>query len=173
MNIDKFSLSNYEKLYFSYSKTLNSYLRRKYPLLSFLLIEDIVQDTFLVVYEKLLSINPKLNFFNWIVTISINKIKDYIRKEKRYVFFSENFDHDFEFIDQIEKKELEEKVDIILNKLPPISRQVIVLYYFKNMKINDIAKLLNKNLNTIKTILKRAKEFLKTKKEIINLFDFL
>lgn len=45
--------------------------------------------------------------------------------------------------------------------LPSKYRDVIYLYYYEGYKINEIAKILNKNENTIHTWMKRAREKLK------------
>ncbi len=163
----------YDDLYKNYTQPLSNYLKNKYPYFSTLLIQDIIQDTFFIVYEKLPTINPNLNFFNWIVTIALNKIKDYVKKEKRYETMSVNNDYMINESDNMEQKEIEDKISYIINKLPTISKQVIILYYFNHLKIEDISLHLNKNLNTIKTILKRSKEILKKNSDIKKIFETL
>ena len=40
-------------------------------------------------------------------------------------------------------------------------RTILTLYYGNNLTTKDISKILNKNENTIRTRIKRAKEFIK------------
>ncbi|MGG1677823.1 sigma-70 family RNA polymerase sigma factor [Neobacillus sp. NRS-1170] len=47
--------------------------------------------------------------------------------------------------------------------LPTKYRELIVLYYFQDEKLEDIAGILNLNLNTVKTRLSRARAMLKEK----------
>ena len=63
--------------------------------------------------------------------------------------------------------ETKERHDIYyaVQDLPLKYRTIIYLYYYENYKIEEIAKILNTNSNTIKTRLSRAREKLKNKIE--------
>lgn len=50
-----------------------------------------------------------------------------------------------------------------LEELPAKYRSVIVLRYFEDMKINEVAEVLNENTNTIKTRLYQALQLLRVK----------
>jgi DNA-directed RNA polymerase specialized sigma24 family protein len=63
---------------------------------------------------------------------------------------------------------LTKKVDIILeeiNNLPEAYKEVMELFIVKKKKYVDISLLLNKNMNTIKTWIRKGKQILKQKSE--------
>lgn len=52
-----------------------------------------------------------------------------------------------------------------MDKLPAQYKTLIVLRYFEDLKIKDIAEILDENINTVKTRLYRALDFLKIELE--------
>jgi RNA polymerase sigma-70 factor (ECF subfamily) len=58
-----------------------------------------------------------------------------------------------------------EQSDLIATvlSLPPDLRQVIYLHFYEDMTVPKIAELLNKNINSVYTMLRRAKNKLKVK----------
>ena len=50
-----------------------------------------------------------------------------------------------------------------LNDLTPIYRNIIILRYFEDLKIKEVADVLGENINTVKTRLYRALEILRIK----------
>lgn len=64
---------------------------------------------------------------------------------------------EIEVLNNFSKKELRDS----LFKTPQNYRIPLYMYYFDNMKISEIAEILNVNENTIKTRLRRGKEFIK------------
>ena len=61
-----------------------------------------------------------------------------------------------------------ENIDLkrALDQMNPQDKAVIELRYFEDMKIEDIAKVLNENVNTIKSRLYRSMQKLKLKMEV-------
>jgi RNA polymerase sigma factor (sigma-70 family) len=64
-----------------------------------------------------------------------------------------------------EEKVLKDREDEFLSKcvlsLPVKYREVIILFYYEEMSINEISSLLDMKQNTIKTRLKRSRDLLK------------
>ena len=119
---------------------------------------DIVHDA---VCKSLVNINTLKNIDSikpWIYQIVSNCAIDYIRKNKKYVAISDEIqDENAIGYDTYEDIDLQEA----LERLPEKYRVVIVLRYFEDMKIGDIAELLNENENTIKTRLYKGLSKLK------------
>ena len=65
----------------------------------------------------------------------------------------------FETIDFTDQNNLD--FEILINGLKREDRTILTLYYGNNLTTKDISKILNKNENTIRTRIKRAKEFIK------------
>ena len=45
--------------------------------------KDIVQETFLTVWDRIEHFNPEKKFSNWLYRIVVNKCLDFLRKKKR------------------------------------------------------------------------------------------
>ena len=91
----------------------------------------------------------------WLWRIVMNTAVDFIRKKQKEVavdeFLENGREDDYWDFDTIEAlKVLDEK-----------EKTVIVLRFFEEQKIPDIAKILNENVNTVKTILYRSLKKLK------------
>ena len=136
--IKKYIVENKESLYrFAYS-----YVRNEDDAL------DIVHDS---IWKSLISISTLKNIDNiksWIYQIVSNCAIDYIRKNKKYVAISDDIEESSAIgYDTYEDIDLQEA----LERLPEKYRIVIIIRYFEDMKIGDIAQILNENENTIKT----------------------
>jgi|TARA_Y100001960_G_C14626793_1_gene803615 RNA polymerase sigma-70 factor (ECF subfamily) len=56
-------------------------------------------------------------------------------------------------------------LDSVLTRLNPLDKSIVLYFYYDNLKIREIAEILNENENTIKTRLKRVKIKLKNQLE--------
>ena len=84
---------------------------------------------------------------------------DYIRKNKKYVI-----NNDLDLDDSI-SYDTYENIDLqkALDELPEKYKTIVILRYFEDMKISEIAQVLDENTNTIKTRLSKALDKLKLK----------
>ena len=128
---------------------------------------DITQDVFIKVWKNIKKFDiEKAHFKTWLFTIARNTITDYLRKKKMINFssldrdevdFADNIEDDVVLPDeallQLEDKEV---LNNTLDKIPPNYREVLILYYQEEMTFNEIGKLLNKPLNTVKSYHHRA-----------------
>lgn len=119
---------------------------------------DIVGETILKGARFADKIKKPQYFKTWLTKILINVAKDYYRKYP-----------DEEDIDQIQIPEeespisIEEKIDLnhAVNLLPDRFRTVIILKYFDEMKISEIAYIMGIPEGSVKAYLYRAKEELR------------
>ncbi len=120
--------------------------------------EDVFQDVFLAFSRKCPKFKNEEHEKAWFIRVTINKTKNIISSSwnKKVV----GLDEDIPF-------STEEKHDIyyLVQELPKDYRTVIYLYYYEGYKVGEISKLMNKNENTIKTWLSRARNSLKEKLE--------
>lgn len=117
--------------------------------------EDITQEVFITVYNKLDTFDSKYKFSNWILRISKNKCIDYIRKAKKVN--ESNID---EFIsikstevspeERLEFKETKQIIIQYINTLNDIDKQIIMLRYSQKATFNDISKILDINESSVK-----------------------
>ncbi|MBM7618477.1 RNA polymerase sigma-70 factor (ECF subfamily) [Bacillus tianshenii] len=134
------------------------------------LAEDIIQEVFISCYHHLDSFRQESSYRTWLMRITVNKSKDAL---KRWSFrnFISKAEIEPEVLEQntpesatvsgMEKKELIQEV----LKLPIKLREVIILFYYKDLSVEEISTILQLNENTIKTRLFRAREKLKIKLE--------
>jgi RNA polymerase sigma-70 factor (ECF subfamily) len=134
---------------------------------------DIVQEIFIKVWKNIQRFNPlKASFKTWIFTIARNTAMDFFRKKKSLLFsdlenknidneemnsFAENIPDENLLPDEIlQKLEDIELLNKILAKLRPDYQEVLILHYQEEMTFEEIGKILNKPLNTVKSINRRA-----------------
>lgn len=131
--------------------------------------EEITQDVFVQLLESLRDFRFQCSLKTYIFTITRNKIVDYIRKKKiKKILFStlpsfmvDNLTH-FVEDDLLEKKELQQKFDIVLKNLPHDYQLILRLKYIDNKSVKHIAESLFKTLKATESLLFRArKEFVK------------
>ncbi|MFD1736486.1 sigma-70 family RNA polymerase sigma factor [Bacillus salitolerans] len=129
--------------------------------------DDLTQDTFVTVYLKLDEFRGESSLKTWIYRIAINKAKDYLRSfsYRKFVLadkFSENkrdprLQPEEELLKNLENRQLLAEI----YKLPVKYREVIILFYLKELSIEEISDILEMNSSTIKTRLNRGREKLR------------
>ena len=136
---------------------------------------DIVQETFIKVWKNLNRFDDtKASFKTWIFTIAKNTVTDFLRKKKSLLFtdlekdteedinsFAENIpDEDLlpdSALQKLQEKEADKKfLNNLLENLHPNYQEVLTLRYQEEMTFEEIGKILNKSLNTVKSQHRRA-----------------
>lgn len=109
---------------------------------------DIVQES---IYKALTSVSSLKNpeyIKTWLYRIIVNTSISYIRKNKRIIVTDEVpeviQDEDVHFADKL-------NLYAALDRLDGKHKTVIVLRYFEDLKIEEIAKITECNVNTVKT----------------------
>lgn len=120
---------------------------------------DVVQDSIqkaMQSYDKLIE---KEKLKSWFYKIVVHTSLDFLRKHKRVqVMEDEQLQaNQRNFHDAYENVDLEHALD----DLPTIYREVVILRFFEDLKIEDIAFILEENTNTIKTRLYKALRLLR------------
>lgn len=121
---------------------------------------DIVHDSICKALSKLDSLKDEEAIKPWFYKILINSSIDYIRKNSKYVTLGEEL-----LFEECNSNDTYTDIDLqrALEKLPEEYRVIIVLRYFEDMKIDEIANVLSQNTNTIKTKLYTGLRRLKIK----------
>lgn len=119
--------------------------------------EDVFQNVFLkyMLHEEA--------FYNhehekaWILRVSINACKDYLKS-----FFRRNV-ISLEVLGEIESEIPEEHREVLeaVLSLPKKYKDTIYLYYYEGYPVAEIGKILGKKENTIYSLLSRGRELLK------------
>lgn len=131
--------------------------------------EDITQETFIASYKKLNDFRGESSYRTWLYKIAINKCKDFMRSKwfRFGIQFYSNKEKETADIKSVEEDFIGKEDDFLLAKsvlaLPKIYREVIILYYYEDLKIWEIEELTGVKQDTIKTRLRRAKDRLRKK----------
>lgn len=128
-------------------------------------IDDISQEVFLSVYRKLKQFRFQSQFTTWLYTITINKIRDHVRKQKIMSVFSAFSSDDTENV--VEPGSFKENFDInemvrdAVARLPRKLKEPLILRDFEGMSYQEIADATGIEIGTIKSRIFRARESLK------------
>ena len=122
--------------------------------------EDIVQEVLIKFYESNYEERGQLRSF--LATMTVNKSKDYL---KSWAYKKMQFETKWwmKTTDRDHVVQLEERSSIgaAILKLPLKYREPIILYYYEEMSVLQVAEILQINENTVKTRLKRARDQLR------------
>ncbi|SDM43777.1 sigma-70 family RNA polymerase sigma factor [Sediminibacillus halophilus] len=128
------------------------------------LADDITQETFIKCFTHYHQFRGD-SLRNWLIQIAVNRSKDYLRSayKKRTLLGDSliNLLKSPSVETKVLEKSIEDDVTACLMNLPVKYREIITLYYYKELTIKEISDTLEKNENTIKSRLRRAKDLLK------------
>ncbi len=136
--------------------------------------EDILQETYIKMLEKIDEIDLAQNFASWFYQIAANKSKDLLRRKNKLFFESienEVFDSATEentaFYpeENVDKDELCAQVMTAIDELTAEKRACVIMKYYAQMSVNEIAQSLEIPVSTVKNRLFSARKDLKVKFE--------
>ena len=127
--------------------------------------EEVSQDTFIKVYKSLSTFKGDSKLSTWVYRIAYNKCLDTIKKNKKYSKNIEINEITFNKLDTIDnaldKMIVDEKHRLIrncVNQLSANDSALITLFYFEELSLEDISKIVKIEANTIKVKLFRARK---------------
>jgi len=125
--------------------------------------DDVLQEIYLTAYQRFAQLKNKDSFKAWIISIARNKCNDYFRMKAAQMEIS---------IEELTRKEfavnrrgisvvhtVRETLDLLGDK----DKQILYLYFWKEMPQLEIAKLLDIPIGTVKSRLHTAKQHFKDK----------
>lgn len=157
----------YRELFSRYQKKLFAYI---YHLVgSREEAEDILQNVFSKTYKSLEHFDVSRKFSSWIYRIAHNESVNFLkRKSKRYTISWDDVSTSKDKLDsasneekpeeKMEHMEITKEIDLALEKLPIQYKQILTMRYFQEYSYEDISKILNKPVNTVGTLINRAKK---------------
>ena len=159
MSIIEFDNQRFDDLYQKYAgmifRTSYNYLLNKDD------AEDIVQEVFIKYFISNKIFNDDNHEKAWILTVTANLSKNVLRSKSRRNL---EFDDTMKIIDNKIEKAITEHLDLerTMEELAPNQRLAIYLFYYEQIPIKNIAKIMKSNENTVKSHLLRAKSKMKT-----------
>src|SRR3984885_6788430 len=136
--------------------------------------EDLFQQTWLRVAEKIQQYDPRRSFEAWLFTRARNLAIDHLRRVR-----PESLDEPIgdaaqgetaamrlpsqerPAMEGILQRKRSQRLGAVLEMLPVVQREVLTLRFEEEMKIEEIAEVLSAPLSTVKTRLRRALERLR------------
>ena len=131
--------------------------------------QDNLQESFLIIFEKINQFNNIGSFEGWAKRVTINYVLQQYRKQNIFEIVSEKIaEEEIEIDDENISLEFLTK---IIQELPDRYRLVFNLYVLDGYSHKEIAEMLEINIGTSKSNLARAKAILKSKIEFSSNFD--
>lgn len=121
--------------------------------------EDVFQNVFLKYIQSNEVFETQEHEKAWLIRVTINACKDTIKNYFRKNTIS--LDETLQLQAQI-KPEYKEVLEAVFS-LPEKYKDIVYLHYYENYTAPEIALLLKKNVNTIYTLITRAKKLLREK----------
>jgi len=125
--------------------------------------EDIVQEVFVTYFQKSDQFRNEASLKTYLTKMAANRAKDYLRswKHKKDVLFDTIFVSTKGAEEVMLEQERLATLEKNLFQLPLKYREPLILFYYDEQSIAEIANYLQLNENTVKTRLRRAKQQLK------------
>ena len=134
--------------------------------------EDLFQQTWMRILEKIRRFDPKRDFDAWLFAVARNLAIDYLRRRKPAsleepvgddLVLSECLSTDTPgALEQLLRSERARLVQGALDSQPPLYREILSLRFEEEMRLEEIAGLLSIPLGTVKSRLGRALERLRS-----------
>ena len=173
--------ASFERLIYCYDKKVlaiaYSYINNRED------AKDIYQEVFIRVFKSIEKFRFKSEFSTWIYRITANVCLTYRARRKKYSYasldeyvededggekpFSENIPGDLNTDQDILNSDIKSNIDAGLNKLSPQQKLVFTLKHFQELKLKEIAAIMNCTEGTIKNYL-----FMATQRMREHLRDF-
>ena len=154
-------MDEFEKLLAEVSSGVERCVRYRLP--SQADADDVLQEVYLSAYRNFAGLKNKAAFKPWIISIARNKCNDYFRTKAAQMEIS---------IEELSQQELSagrlgisvvHTVRETLDRLGDKDKQILYLYFWKELPQTEIAKLLDIPAGTVKSRLHTAKQHFKNK----------
>ena len=128
--------------------------------------QDILQDIFMKVYTHINSFDSqKASFSTWVFTLAkyqaINLAQTRRTREEKHSELHANWEEAHEMKCPLEEKEQRECLRRALAQLPEEFKNVVILSFFNELSLQEIAEIENLPLGTVKSRIFRGKDLLK------------
>jgi len=131
--------------------------------------EEVSQDTFIKVFKKLKNFKGDSKFSTWIYRIGYNTCLDRIKSNKRKqntVAINEFTAHEVKTLENalsiMEAQESKQTIQDCLQMLPADDCALLTLYYFEELSLEEIGKVIGVKANNVKVKLFRSRKKLTT-----------
>jgi len=134
---------------------------------------EIAQEVFLRLHIHKASYRPAGKFSTWIFSICHNLCVSTIRRRRRFVLWPRKSKEDDGYVDiadnapspdtSVSENDLQQTIKHCIDSLPFLQKEALVLREYQSMSYEDIAAAMKQPLNTVKSLVHRARISLKEK----------
>ncbi len=127
-------------------------------------LDDVVQDTFVKIHDKLEEFEGRSSLKTWIYSIAMNMARDHHRRVKRRSWLSFLGQDEYEATGPDRPDQTvsdREQIQLSLGKLSPKLREAVVLSSVQDLDLQEIADVLKVPIGTVKSRLHEARSKLK------------
>lgn len=127
-------------------------------------ISDAIQETMIKAFQKLKTLKDNSKFKSWIIKICINECNTvYKKSNKQNILYKKIENSTFSQLEYTSTQSIDSTFDfeLLISTLKYKEKLIITLFYNSQYSCKEISQILNINTNTVKSILKRAKEKIK------------
>lgn len=128
-------------------------------------IEEVLSDVFTVLWKNYFKLDKDINIRAYLIGIAKNLIK---KKYRNYMHATENIENientinaDINIEELIEENEKSKIISILIDNMKEEEKQIFTMFYYKGVKIKEIAKLLNITETKVKVTLHRLRKQVK------------
>lgn len=132
--------------------------------------EDLAQEVFIEVYQKLSQFRGESSVKTWLYRITINKCLQHLRSRKAYKRTGEVLTMDQKMPEiavfdhpgiLLENKELGKILFAMMEKLPENQRVAFTLHKVESLSHEEISVIMDKSIASVESLIHRAKLHLK------------
>lgn len=131
--------------------------------------QDILQETYIHAFSKIQTLKDPACFYSWIIKISVNLSKNYIKHNKSIIienetdtfFDSITDDTQLSLTEHVENVETRNIVLKIIDLLPLEQKRAVLFFYYEHMTAAEIAEIEETSVSTITSRLSYARLSLK------------
>lgn len=137
-------------------------------------VEDILQESYITAFSRLDTIRDKAAFPAWLKKIVVNTWRAFA-KEKSNAYETAVYDVTDEYfeegmysesaLDAVEISENNREIYRLVNELPENQRVCVILFYYEDMKVDEIAETLNIPIGSVKSRLYYGRQQLRSMME--------
>lgn len=117
-------------------------------------INDAISNTTVIVFEKIQTLKNEEFFKTWLTRILINECYKIYNQNKKVVYLENVNQEKLTYNDQY----VDHEIRNLVKNLDKDLRQIVILYYFEDFSVKEIAKIIQKPEGTVKSRLSRARK---------------
>jgi RNA polymerase sigma-70 factor (ECF subfamily) len=164
--LKKGSSPSFESIYHRYSGKLYNFVMKVSKGDTYI-AEELVQRTFIKVWETRKYVNPDKSFISYLCTIAKNMLlNEYEHQTVQYIYKEyvkvNMADVDISTENEVDKNLLEKYIDKLAESLPPKRKEIFILSRKEGLSNKKIAERLHITESTIETQLSKALAFMKS-----------